>query len=790
MVASDPNFNSPIAGYNPKVINAPLLTDNITNLSPSTTYHLKLRAKNGTNSYSAYTFPISATTPVAALPPPTFPTASATAITSSSFQINWNGVSGAASYQVDVSADPNFTSFVINNQAVTITSAPVNSLSGGTTYYYRIRAVNGVGVASANSVTSQVVTAPVAPTGFAVSSVTSSSMSVNWVAVSAAIQYELFVATDQGFNFPIAGYNPKTVIAPALADDITGLSATTTYYLKLRAKGETGLFSDFTFTSAATTAVGGSTGIKLSNVVFDPVHITGAAQELAVDISGSTGSVSVTLYHRKNSEDVFSQEPVQLQNEKYKIAVSDTWFDSFGMEFYFKAQDQSSQASSTVSKITAGVSNVAISLNSFGPDQKNYQVISFPYNFQDRSLVQDVFEQVMGSYNKKKWRLFQYRDGVNVEYTEGISASTIEQGKAYWFVSKNEVGLTLGQGKSFGNSLTSSFKLQLKKGWNQIGNPFPYNLGWEEVLSTNNNPAGVSNLIVFDNTSVSFIESDLLAVFGGGFVFADEPIELVFPVTLKAKANGRVASKSFLPELKHPRDWYLPIGLKQGEVTSTMGGIGMLKDAREGKDCYDRNSPPNFIRFVEFNSGVKDYPAELTRNISSHQNQKVWNYEVNSNSNEPVELQWNNELVKSLEAQLILFDETTQHVVNMADVDSHLTVSTSKISIHFTHEPLSLEVKSIAIGEAYPNPFVHDVTIPFDFSIGEPSEATLKIIDLNGSILMKTEALKTEDGIKSVQWNGQSDEGIEVKSGMYIYQVFGSRPDGKSFRFTGKLIKQ
>jgi hypothetical protein len=59
---------------------------------------------------------------------------------------NWNAVIGAASYNLDVATDVGFTSWVngYNNLSVgNVTTYAVAGLSPGTTYYYRVRAVNG-----------------------------------------------------------------------------------------------------------------------------------------------------------------------------------------------------------------------------------------------------------------------------------------------------------------------------------------------------------------------------------------------------------------------------------------------------------------------------------------------------------------------------------------------------------------------------------------------------------------------------------------------------------------------
>ena len=66
---------------------------------------------------------------------------------------NWNAVSGATSYQLDVSTSNTFATFVAgyqNRDVGNVISHNITGLVAGTTYYYRVRAVNSCGI-SANS---------------------------------------------------------------------------------------------------------------------------------------------------------------------------------------------------------------------------------------------------------------------------------------------------------------------------------------------------------------------------------------------------------------------------------------------------------------------------------------------------------------------------------------------------------------------------------------------------------------------------------------------------------------
>ena len=75
--------------------------------------------------------------------------------TRSSFMANWESMSGATGYRLDVSTSPSFNSFVSgyeNLDVGNITSRIVSGLSPGTNYYYRVRAYNVLGTTSNSEV--------------------------------------------------------------------------------------------------------------------------------------------------------------------------------------------------------------------------------------------------------------------------------------------------------------------------------------------------------------------------------------------------------------------------------------------------------------------------------------------------------------------------------------------------------------------------------------------------------------------------------------------------------------
>src|SRR5207302_1872215 len=154
--------------------------------------------------------------------------------------------------------------------AATITE-PVAGLSAGTTYFYRVRAVNGNGT-SASSANVTAITLPAAPVATAATSATTTAFTANWGSVTGATKYRLDVSTDNTFTTGLLGGYTNLDVGNVTTVTVTGLTAGTAYFYQVRAENANG---GGTGTSASSNAITLTTLSAITATAASTITATG-----------------------------------------------------------------------------------------------------------------------------------------------------------------------------------------------------------------------------------------------------------------------------------------------------------------------------------------------------------------------------------------------------------------------------------------------------------------------------------------------------------------------------------
>ena len=217
---------------------------------------------------------------------------------SGAFNANWNAVTGATSYRLDVATDRNFTNILsdYNNKDVRdVTSVAVSgsSINANTTYYYRVRAVNNNGQSiSSNRISTDL------PDWIKNALEASDYANVEYDAEENKISFDqdvklkdtLILQADEATTIDLDGH---TVTAPA---GKAAVSAANGAKVSLTIADSSGGGGKLTGSAGSSAGVAGSAAIDLSGAtagssvnVSDRVTITGGNGADAAD-SGNAGT--------------------------------------------------------------------------------------------------------------------------------------------------------------------------------------------------------------------------------------------------------------------------------------------------------------------------------------------------------------------------------------------------------------------------------------------------------------------------------------------------------------------
>ena len=231
------------SGFASSVLTTPLganvTTLSVTGLSPSTTYYFQVRAYNNGGA-SANSAAASATTQDY---PPSAPSSlSATVISFSQINLSWTDNSlNEMGFYLDRASDSGFGSNLVSSTlAANVTSFSATGLLPNSTYYFRVRAY-GSGGASGNSNTVSATTlqvAPLAPSGLTATAISLSQINLTWTDNSGNENgFYIDQASDSGFGSNLL---TSTVGANVTSFSALGLSASSTYYFRVRAYNSMG----------------------------------------------------------------------------------------------------------------------------------------------------------------------------------------------------------------------------------------------------------------------------------------------------------------------------------------------------------------------------------------------------------------------------------------------------------------------------------------------------------------------------------------------------------------------
>jgi len=237
---------------------------------------------------------------------PTAPSLTSAAASSSQINLSWsapssNGGSAITGYKIDRSTDGGSTwASIVSSTGSTSTTYSNTGLVSGTTYTYRVSAINSVGTSSSSNTVSATTsssigsTAPQPPTSLTTTAVSSSQINLSWSTPSnnggsAITGYKIDRSTDGGVTWSTLVANSGST---STTSSDTGLSSSMIYTYHVSAINPIGTSAPSNIVSATTSIVATTVSITVNSVNLSGTPITGMWTEL----HSSNGTILATGY--------------------------------------------------------------------------------------------------------------------------------------------------------------------------------------------------------------------------------------------------------------------------------------------------------------------------------------------------------------------------------------------------------------------------------------------------------------------------------------------------------------
>jgi ELWxxDGT repeat protein len=455
-----------------------------------------------------------------------------------------------------------------------------------------------------------------------------------------------------------------------------------------------------------------------------------------------------------------------LNSGKYEFSVPATDIGDLGIEYTISATNTLSLTSTKTGKSALTFSNPTMTVGSFGTAVTNYRIVAVPLHLTSKTVA-DVFGDDLDTYDGIHWRMYRYDNGAT---TEMSSSSQIDVGKGYWLIIKDDKTIDTGPGTTTAVTSATPFEIDLKEGWNQIGNPYNFNIVWNDVLTE----SGLNlKLRVYVG---GFTDGDKLAKNQGGFVLSNSAAKLKFPVKDNSAAGRTSGEPKLLTNAIDQGEWEVILNLKHGDTNNPFGGVGMNRSAKPLYDEFDDFTLPRFLDFVELNHDKKLLDISYTKDIVPTTENYTWEFKVESNSDGPTGITWDNSYFGISDKQIVLWDDEESIPVDMREASSYSfnLKGPKRFKVFYGSSQYVNEKSSkdkVLIHNISPNPSDREVNFTFTIPGVGKSQVEVRVLNSLGQPISPVFNGLLDGGYHQMSWSGKDINGLRPSQGVYLVEV-------------------
>jgi len=427
--------------------------------------------------------------------------------------------------------------------------------------------------------------------------------------------------------------------------------------------------------------------------------------------------------------------------------------------------------------------------------ESGFQLVSLP--FSTTSSLDEVLN-LPAAYQAKRW---------NPERELYETIDIVRPGQGFWLYLPGDSILAQYDATKLEmprGMFNTSVPVPLKKGWNQIGNPYPYPLVLGQVvIVSSSDPSrsltffeaaqrGVIRGVIYywDEFSREYkFTSDPntpLLPHRGYWIKTSEDIEFVYPPVFLPGTGPRELPRSAVERPNAPNDWRLQIVARTARGADTQNFIGIST----GRNAGDIEEPPaplpeRPVNLVILKSGTG---TPLMQEVRPLANRQQFDLLVEAAAGEEVTLTFPNLNTVPQGYRLRLTDLNTGRTVDLRTTPEYRFVSTGRTRLQITVERAARTgalITSVNVSSAGRG--TNSVSITY--VLADNAQTSVQILGSDGrTIATLHRGRAATRGVNTVSWNLRDDQGRAVPPGTYQVQVEARTEDGQTARAVRPLV--
>lgn len=428
-----------------------------------------------------------------------------------------------------------------------------------------------------------------------------------------------------------------------------------------------------------------------------------------------------------------------------------------------------------------------------------FHMVGFPFDFENPE------PSIALGIPASDLRLARYDPLLNryLIFGQGVELTRLEAGQGYWlrFLAPQTVVLN---GVKL-RSLATPVVVPVRRGWNQLANPFPYPillngiqfapgtalspLSFEEAVTQqllrraifiwqpdptnpNNPPYGAYQILLGTNIYLQPWEGFWVFCEADGIFLFSSP-QFVGPLQTRSRS---VSATDLLPS----DGWAVQLVTESSVGRDSLLWLGMSSQAANGLDAWDIPKPPSIPGGLQVSSIMEQGRSRLPLSVDlrSPQGRSVWTLEIVNPAGGEVQLkvQALHRVPRSL--TLTLHDPETGQTYSLRSVNT-VRFNTQP------NQPKRLQLVALNAGQlplrvqglkAMP---VRGRGVQIQFAVTMPAQVSVQVRSLTGRVLWENHDFVTPSLRHSVFWNGHSRTDQPLPSGIYAIVVQAVSDDGR-----------